>query len=492
MFNLEKSVGRRKDIQDHNSIASCNHCICASMHVIDVKSELKKCVVILRVMGQFFNLPGTLSACVDFCDPIDFSRFRQGAIFVALCVSTMLSAVFFQPALAAQSSVKKTTNASLSGWVSRVLSSNPELQSAQASIDAAEGGVRAADRALFSPELELDLERTDMNTRSAGISQTLDWSNKRGARTAVAKLKRQVIVAKYTALRQRLAADLLSAIAQWNTAKAVAGASEKQVALMDRFVSLAERRRQAGDLSQVDLDLAHLAASTAAFQQSEADTNLIRSNQSIASLTNGTDSIWPAFPDRLPAVDGQHIEPEIFLPEIPSIKMAQARIASARAGVKLNTLQKKADPTIGIRIGKEDSETLAGVTFSIPLFTRNRFKAEVDIANASVVQSAKEAANLRLKVRAEIQATARIYQNTRHTWMAWQTSGAPRLNQRTDTLNKLWQAGELRSTDYLVQLQQTLETEISAIEQRGRMWQAWINWLAASGQIDDWLAGDER
>jgi cobalt-zinc-cadmium efflux system outer membrane protein len=61
-------------------------------------------------------------------------------------------------------------------------------------------------------------------------------------------------------------------------------------------------------------------------------------------------------------------------------------------------------------------------------------------------------------------------------------------------LDRLWQAGELNTTDYLVQLKQALGTEASAIDQRGRMWQAWATWLAASGQADQWLnlAGETR
>ena len=45
-------------------------------------------------------------------------------------------------------------------------------------------------------------------------------------------------------------------------------------------------------------------------------------------------------------------------------------------------------------------------------------------------------------------------------------------------LDRLWQAGELNTTDYLVQLKQALDTEVSAIEQHGRMWRAWSAWLA--------------
>jgi len=96
--------------------------------------------------------------------------------------------------------------------------------------------------------------------------------------------------------------------------------------------------------------------------------------------------------------------------------------------------------------------------------------------------------------RANLIATSRIYQTSRLAWKTWEASGAPSLSQRTDLLDRLWQAGELSTTDYLVQLKQALDTEVSAIEQQGRMWRAWADWLAASGQVDRWLnlAGDKQ
>jgi len=42
-----------------------------------------------------------------------------------------------------------------------------------------------------------------------------------------------------------------------------------------------------------------------------------------------------------------------------------------------------------------------------------------------------------------------------------------------------------------VQLKQALDTRTSAIEQRGRMWQAWIDWLLASGEVGNWLQTGE-
>jgi len=54
-------------------------------------------------------------------------------------------------------------------------------------------------------------------------------------------------------------------------------------------------------------------------------------------------------------------------------------------------------------------------------------------------------------------------------------------------LQRLWEAGELSTTDYLVQLRQTLDTKESALELRRSMWQAWFEWMSASGQIETWL-----
>jgi cobalt-zinc-cadmium efflux system outer membrane protein len=54
-------------------------------------------------------------------------------------------------------------------------------------------------------------------------------------------------------------------------------------------------------------------------------------------------------------------------------------------------------------------------------------------------------------------------------------------------LERIWQAGEMSTADYLVQLNQTLDTRTNALEVQGRLWTAWADWLVASGQADAWL-----
>ena len=382
----------------------------------------------------------------------------------------------------------------LTGWIQEVISQNPEMQAAEAAVEAASGRLRAADQPLFNPELELEYENAGSTTTAGGLNQAIDWADKRGARTSVADSEQDGANAELRSKYQGLATDLLRALADWHTAKTVVRLSERQMVLMSRFDSVAERRRKAGDLAEVELHLAHLAAANATFDQAHAREELILARQAVTALTGANRHAWPAFPVQLPAIDPQQVDVDQLLHELPSMRVALARVSAARAAVQLSVREKKPDPTVGFRIGKEDSDTLTGVTFSMPLFVRNTFNAEVDVANAELIQAEQEAAQHWQQARADLIAAMEIYQNARLVWKTWKQTGAPRLNQRTDLLDRLWEAGELDTTDYLVQLKQALDTAVQAIEHRGRMWRAWVAWLATSAQVDQWLllTGDQQ
>ncbi len=382
----------------------------------------------------------------------------------------------------------------LTGWINAVISQNPEMQAAQAAVDAAGGRLRAADQPLFNPELELEYENADSTTTAGGLNQAIDWADKRGARTAVADFEQAAANAELQSTRQTLATGLLQALADWYAADAIKQVSEEQTLLMTRFARIAERRRKAGDLGQVELNLAHLAAAEAAFEQADASQNLILAHRAVSVLSGSDSPGWPALSTPLPDLDPQQMDIESLLNDLPLMHVSLAQISAARASVELSVREKKPDPRFGFRIGKEDSDTLTGLTFSMPLFVRNTYSAEVDVANASLIQAQRAAANVRRQARADMIATAQIYQSSRLAWNAWVGSGAPRLSQATELLERSWQAGELSETDYLVQLKQALETEVSAIKQHGRMWQAWSALWTDSGRADQWLnlAGENQ
>jgi len=164
-----------------------------------------------------------------------------------------------------------------------------------------------------------------------------------------------------------------------------------------------------------------------------------------------------------------------------------SRVKSAQANVKVQAGQGSVNPTIAFRAGKEEQDALLGLSLSIPLQIRNNFQAEVDAANSEMIQAEREAIDAYRKLKSRLEIAIVSYELSRGAWLSWQQSGADTLSEQIILLERLWKAGELNTTDYLIQLTQALQTKASAIEQRGRMWTDWSEWLIASGKIEQWL-----
>ena len=66
-----------------------------------------------------------------------------------LCLLSVAAAACMVVAPIAVADSSAVADPALSGWINEVLSHNPELQAAQAAVDAAGGHLRAADQPLF-------------------------------------------------------------------------------------------------------------------------------------------------------------------------------------------------------------------------------------------------------------------------------------------------------------------------------------------------------
>jgi cobalt-zinc-cadmium efflux system outer membrane protein len=375
----------------------------------------------------------------------------------------------------------------LGNWTGQVMTDHPAIQAADAALAAARARADAADQPLYNPQLEFEYENSDTQTTAGGISQAIDWAGKRGARASVAENELRMAEAGRAAIRESLAAEILSALAGHATAVAQQQLGEQRSELMERFGGLAERRRKAGDLAQVELDLAKLAVAEARFQQASVTAAEIQSLQALIALTGRNAGHRPLFPAGLPELRLQQLDREALLQSLPALRKSLARVATARATIQLRTRERRPDPTITLYAGEEDSDSLTGVNLSIPLFIRNSRRAEVDVASAELLRAEYEANDLYSNLQTQLDAAGLVYQLSRSAWQVWESTGAVSLGGQIKLLQRLWQAGEINTTDYLVQLKQALDTRTSAIEQRGRMWQAWIDWLLASGQVESWL-----
>jgi len=375
----------------------------------------------------------------------------------------------------------------LSALVGETLDSNPGVQSAQAALDAATAFERAGKQPLYNPKIEIDAEDAIDQSASIGISQSLDWNDKRSARGGVASYEREIVVAELQRIRQELAIELLNAVAQNDVTQRLLKLTEKREKLMRQFAALAAQRREAGDLNQVELDLARLALAEAQLQRSQATFTLAETRQALTAVLGERQFLLPTLADTPSNAIVESPNIEQLLNDLPAMRAQVARIAAASERVKLRTLETKPDPTVGVRVGQEESDFLAGLTLSIPLFVRNDFSAQVDGANAERIQIEQEGHDMYRRARAQLSISLERYRLMNRAWDNWKKIGAYSLGSQVTLLERLWRAGEISTTEYLVQINQTLNTQTAAEELRGRLWQSWFDWLAASGQVEGWL-----
>ncbi len=79
------------------------------------------------------------------------------------------------------------------------------------------------------------------------------------------------------------------------------------------------------------------------------------------------------------------------------------------------------------------------------------------------------------------------YQLARAAWGEWRKTGQASLARLQEQLRRLWKAGDISTTEYLVQAGQTLDVRESALVLQESLWRAWLEWLSASGLIDAWI-----
>ncbi len=384
--------------------------------------------------------------------------------------------------------VSAGSNTELINFVRSVVATNPRVQAARLALNASQAFQSAAARPLYNPELEFEAENADVQTRTLGISQTIDWGGKRSARTAVAAADRLAVEAEYLLTRRIVTTELLSGLAAYQTSAEHDALATERVRLMQEFAALAKRRFDAGDMTQVEFNLATLVFANARMKRATAAADLADAWQQVNNLTlSFTTSQWPKLDTQLPAL-ATPSDPQSFLMTLPEVQAAQRRVDSTNAVVALRKREKRVDPTISLTGGEEDGKQLVGLNLSIPLPVRNSFSHEVTAAYEQYQQAQQMADDVLRRAHARFVSASRRYQIAQSAWQDWQQIGLSSLQQQGDQLRRLWEFGELSTTEFLVQTGQTIDSQDSALDLRQSLWRAWFEWLAASGQVDQWLS----
>lgn len=382
-------------------------------------------------------------------------------------------------------------SSTLSEFINQTIENNPQIQAAQSNLCAAKAREYASSQPLYNPEVSAEKQNAIENTELVGITQTFDWANKREARRNLGTTRVMIAQAELDNLRQQLASSILSALANYQANQRVVMLAKKRSALFQKFISISRKRYANGDIARVDLDLAQFALSEALAQQADAEVGMNQALQTLRSITGFNQMNWPSLPNSLPSLHKGNIDMESLVYQQPAFSVLNNQYQSAIARIKVAERDRYPDPTIGLQGGRQyesgEQRNLIGITVSIPLFVRNPYKAEVDAAHFDAMEADSKRADMIRQVRADIISSAERYQALFHAVQQWQRTSGRSLGNGMTLTTRLWQAGELTTTDYIVQVKQRIDTQIAGVELKGRAWQAWADWLKASGQIKTWF-----
>jgi cobalt-zinc-cadmium efflux system outer membrane protein len=375
---------------------------------------------------------------------------------------------------------------SLRPYIDGILADHPRNAAGAAAAARARADAEAAGQYLYNPELELDSARVAAkaqdaeayDTNSIALRMTVDITGKSGLRGSVGTRQAEAAEAETLAARMALAADIVAALNDLRAAGQRLGAATRQSELADRFLSLSERRHKAGELPAMDLNAAQLAAAEAASTRQEAELSAIQAEEALRAACLCEPAAAPPLPADLPpppkpTEDGI----EAVADQHPAVQAARRQVQAARDGIELARAQRVPDPTFRLGGSKEGEEKRVMLGLSIPIPVLNSGAAEVAAAGRALAQAEATERQTRLETAAAIRSALRSYQRAVQSVESWQRLGVPSLERQAETLTRLWRAGELSATDFLVQMRETARANTTAIDLRANAWAAYAQLL---------------
>lgn len=400
--------------------------------------------------------------------------------------ATLIGAACLLHAMAASASTPSLRDAIHSLW-----DSNPEVQAARADLEAASARARAAAQPLYNPSVAFEAENADVNRRTAGVSLSLDVSGKRKARADQGLADLTASQASYDLLRRDVAVRWLKAWSAATLAEQQRELGQRRVALMERFDALAAQRLKIGDISSPERDLAALALGEAQIQLATLQANESSARAVLLALLGETQAQPIALGQSLPPASAA-VTP-LPLDRRPELQQARAIQASAEAGIQVAQRARRPDPTLSLTGGQVRAgpmnDRVIGLSVSIPLPILNTGRAEIDAARAQADAATAGVRARQWATRASLQESQARYDALRDAANAFGQGRAAAFADRVALLEKLWRAGEIGTSDYLVQLKQSIDTALSALELQSQVWQAWFDYLSAAGRLTDWVDG---
>jgi len=349
-------------------------------------------------------------------------------------------------------------------WLASQVQQHPDVLAAREQWQGSNASADAAEQPLYNPELSTDLERIgEEDNYRVGVQQTIDWWDRRGARRQQAGFMRTAAEAQYRRQLLDKTAEALAALVEWRSASRAATIVEGQKKQLDTLLELVEKRRRAGDLGSIDAELTFLSLSQQLAQVAEVEAALQKAESRVRELLPQWTPERGGIPeDFWPSQPGSATDQELL--QHPAVASAQARWQALKEEAEATRRAARAEPTVGLNAGRDGGESVAGLTFSIPLNMRNNFSAETRAAERTALEAEARFQAVYRKQRFDWQAAQAAWQRYEQQYRRWQDVVLGRVENSAELLERQWRSGDLSTTDYLLALNQRAVSLLAGIE----------------------------
>jgi cobalt-zinc-cadmium efflux system outer membrane protein len=342
----------------------------------------------------------------------------------------------------------------------RAKTSAPEAVAARGRIGEAEAA-RAGAEVRFSdnPELEASVGprfgATTTTDLSVSLGQTFGLGGRRGARRAVAEAGAAQARAEGDAVARDVQLEAALAFLDGLHAQAAVDAAVDADELAWRAVEVAERRRKAGDITDLQLGLARAAAARSRVAVEAARRQQVEAIARLAPLVGLASDDTVVLRGELKPTEGLTLAAldtaAVARPDLRALE-AEARVAAGEA----RRARAEARPDLGVFVeyGREEDVDLvrAGLRLVLPVWDRGQGPRAAARAHGARVTA--EHAPGRRTVAREVRDAFVVYEHARRAADIFDRDVKPVLDDSEALLDRSVDAGTISVADYLLARQE--------------------------------------
>ncbi|WP_064792380.1 TolC family protein [Shewanella woodyi] len=360
----------------------------------------------------------------------------------------------------------------------------PEVRAQEAKRKQASLMIKAADQAVYNPELGLGYQNASEDTYSLDISQTIDWGDKRGAATRKAQLEAEILLSDIALERSQMLANTLLALVEQSQASKALAFQKQQLVSAKTQLKIAVQQMELGDLSAVELQLIQLDVASKAADYAVAEQASITADADVLMLLGSSELPFNGF---LGALTTSLVSKQVS-PQLPALKSAYQQVLLAKVAAQQVKADTSADPTISLSAEREGEENKLGVGLSIPLQIRNNYSdtlavagQEIAVAEQSYLARERVLTQQQKKFNLSLPRLTERYQEWRELVFHSGQEAASALGQQ-------WKAGDINTSDYLQSQRQLSSSFLAGLSLETALYSSWLEWMGASGQLESFLS----